>query len=88
MLLSDMSVPMLTDCGRFRSLISMVIVNKIKFKGKKLESTTKLLLDCLSKEILISGECFITARIGNDQFQENILILGLNKHPLGNSFLK
>ena len=80
-------IEMLLDCGSNATILTVEAFNKIKFKGHKLASSAENFMDCLSKEIPVFGEYSVEAQIGKDKFRESVLVMKLDKCPLGNSFI-
>ena len=65
----------------------MTLFNKNKNNDKKIDDITKLLLRPWSHKILVLGEFSATLKIWNDEFNEKVLITGINKCLLGTSFI-
>ena len=79
---------MLVDWGSNNAtIITIEVLNKIKFRGHKLASSEEKLMDCQSKEIPVFGEYSVEAQIGKDEYRERVLVTKLDKCLLGNSFI-
>ena len=78
---------MLVDCGSNATIVTIEVINKIKFKDHKLALSAEKLMDCQAKEIPVFGEYSVEAQIGKDEFRERVLVTKLDKCLLRNYFI-
>ena len=78
---------MLVDCGSNATIVTIEVINKIKFKDHKLALSAEKLMDCQAKEIPVFGEYSVEAQIGKDELRERVLVTKLDKCLLRNYFI-